>query len=77
MDIRKLLKPGKDIVVEIDEVEYLIDDKAVASMERGDEKVDLIQLYDSRRYPFDIATIEKSLLKNGIIDYLDKKDQEN
>ncbi len=74
MDIKKFLKPGKDIVIEIEEVDYLLDDSAVSSIERGDKKVSLIELYGRQKYLFDAAVIMDVLEKDGVNDYLDKRD---
>ena len=73
MDINKFIKPGKDAVVEIEEVEYLLDDNAATSIARGDKKIALIQLFDRRSYLFDIEIVVKAIEAGGIVDYLDKR----
>ncbi len=74
MDITKLVKPAKDIVIELDdEVEYLMNDEAVAAVERGDRKINLIRLYDGEIRRVEVERIENTLLKEGVTDYLDKK----
>jgi len=73
MEIGRFSKPGKDIVVEINDVEYVLGDKAISSIENNDRKVDLVQLYDQRHYLFTISTIMDSLFKHGVVGYLDKK----
>lgn len=74
MDIKKLMKAGKDIVVEMDdEVEYVIDGVAVEAIERGDRKINLMRLYDGEIRAIDIERIENILLKEGVTDYLNKR----
>lgn len=75
MNIRKFLKPGKDIVIEIDDVEYVLNDKGVSFIERGHKIISLIQLYDGQVYLFDIETVLKAIEKGGIIDYLEKRNR--
>lgn len=73
MDIEKFLKPGKNIVIEIEEVEYLVNDEVVELIKKGEESIELRQLYDGQNYLFTIQEIEGSLVKNGVVDYLDKR----
>lgn len=61
------------MVIEIDDVEYLVDDKAVEAIERGDEEIDLLRIYDHERISVHVSHIEKKLLVEGASDYLDKK----
>lgn len=74
LNIGKFLKPGKDIIIELDdEVEYLLNDKAVEAIQRGDRKTVLTRLYDQETYFIDTQRIRDTLLRRGVIDYLDKK----
>lgn len=57
-------------VIEIDEVEYLIDGKAVEEIEIGKANILLKRLIDSDKRSFSIETIQKSIKDNGIIDHL-------
>lgn len=71
MNIDKFLKPRKNIVIEIEEVEYLLDDNAVSLIKQGDKKIPLVQLYDGQSYFFDVQVVIKTLEK-GVVDYLSK-----
>ncbi|MEK7579530.1 MAG: hypothetical protein AAB460_03315 [Patescibacteria group bacterium] len=74
MDIQKFLKPGKDIVIEMsDGIDYLIDDRAAEAIQKDDEKIDLMRLYDHKVFSIDRKEIESTLLKSGVDDYLDKR----
>lgn len=72
MNIKKFLKPGKNLVIKINGAEYLVDDQAVVTIERGDEEIDLIQLYDQNHYLFNRSVIKEAINSDGIIGYLDK-----
>ncbi|MGI5826952.1 MAG: hypothetical protein ACOX6C_00720 [Patescibacteria group bacterium] len=72
MNIKKFLKPDKNLVIKINGVEYLVDDQAVVTIERGDEEIDLIQLYDQNHYLFNRSVIKDAINQDGIIGYLDK-----
>lgn len=72
MNIKKFLKPGKNMVIKISGVEYLVDDQAVVTIERGDEEIDLIQLNDQNHYLFNRLVIKDAINEDGIIGYLDK-----
>ena len=75
IDIHKFVKPGKDIVIDLEDgVEYLVDDNAVVAIERGDQIIELIGLYGGKHYALDIKDILVSLQKKGVIDYLDKRE---
>lgn len=73
INIKKFIKIGKNIVIDLNEIEYLIDDKAMSALKKGARKIELVQLYDQQRYLVDSQDIQNSLLKKGVIDYLDKK----
>lgn len=72
MNIKKFLKPGKNMVIKISGIEYLVDDQAVVTIERGDEEIDLIQLNDQNHYLFNRLVIKDAINEDGIIGYLDK-----
>jgi hypothetical protein len=72
VNIKKFLKPDKNLVIKINGVEYLVDDQAVVTIERGDEEIDLIQLYDQNHYLFNRSVIKDAINQDGIIGYLDK-----
>lgn len=74
MNISKYTKHGKNIVIELHNgVEYLIDTVAESALKSGASQVELIRLYDSEVYIASADEIEKSLLKEGVIDYLNKR----
>jgi len=72
MNIKKFLKPDKNLVIKINGVEYLVDDQAVVTIERGDEEIDLIQLQDQNHYLFNRSVIKDAINEDGIVGYLDK-----
>lgn len=72
MNIKKFLKPDKNLVIKINGVEYLVNDQAVVTIERGDEEIDLIQLHDQNHYLFNRSVIKDAINQDGIIGYLDK-----
>ena len=73
MDIQKLIRVGKNIVVELDdEVEYIIDDTAVEAIEKGADKATLIRVVDRAPRTISVKRIAWALKKEGVIDYLDK-----
>ena len=75
MNIQKLLKKGKNIIVELDdEVEYIIDDAAVKEMGNGVEQVKLIRVIDRTPQTVSVKRIVWALKKEGVIDYLDKEE---
>lgn len=59
-------------MIKINGVEYLVDDQAVVTIERGDEEIDLIQLHDQNHYLFNRSVIKDAINQDGIIGYLDK-----
>jgi len=69
----KTLKKGKDLVIDLDSVEYLMRDEAVVAFEREDKNIPLLQLFDGLVYMIPIEEIKSSLREKGIIDYLDKR----
>lgn len=73
INIRRFIKEGKNIVISLKEVEYLVDDKAVTVIEDGAEKVGLVCLYDQKLYFLDTQDIAQVLENEGVVDYLDKK----
>ena len=72
MNIKKFLKPDKNLVIKINGVEYLVDDQAVVTIERGDEEIDLIQLQDQNHYLFNRSVIKDAINEEGVVGYLDK-----
>ncbi len=73
MNIKSFTKKGKNIVVELDdEVEYIIDDAAIESLEKGAEQVTLIRVVDRAHQPISAKRIAWAIKKEGVIDYLDK-----
>jgi hypothetical protein len=72
MNIKKFLKPDKNLVIKINGVEYLVDDQAVVTIERGDEEIDLIQLQGQSHYLFNRSVIKDAINEDGIVGYLDK-----
>ncbi|BFD25152.1 MAG: hypothetical protein JST_000476 [Candidatus Parcubacteria bacterium] len=72
MNIKKFLKPDKNLAIKINGVEYLVDDQAVVTIERGDEEIDLIQLQDQNHYLFNRSVIKDAINEDGIVGYLDK-----
>lgn len=74
MNIDVFLKPDKNIVIELeDEVEYLLDDDAVNDIKNKKKEVRLKRLVDGELFIVSVESTNKSLEKNGVIDYLDKK----
>ncbi len=74
MNINKVLKPNKDIVIELDnEVEYIVNDKAIQAIGNDDKEIIIERLIDGKIFKVSLETIKKSLEKNGVIDYLDKR----
>ena len=75
MNLKKFLKPGKNMVLELDDdVEYLVDDRVVEALEREDKYIYLIRLMDNQAFKVEIARVKKAISIGGIIDYLDKKE---
>lgn len=73
-NIKKYTKPGKDMVIELDdEVEYIIDSKIIQQIKAGEKTVLLIRVVDDYIVPTSLSRIVSSLEKNGPIDYLDIK----
>ncbi|HCI05601.1 MAG: hypothetical protein UX26_C0006G0009 [Parcubacteria group bacterium GW2011_GWC1_45_9] len=73
-NLKKFVKKGKNMVIEIEEVGYLLKDDALAAIEKGDNLIPLLQLYDGYVYFFEFKRVKDSLLDTGAVDYLDKKD---
>lgn len=71
--IKKFIKKDKDIVVDLNDVEYLINDDSLKVIENGEKIIPIIQLFDGQVYFIDFKEIENSLLQRGAVDYLDKK----
>ncbi len=73
MDIRKYIKPGKDIVIELDdEVEYLLNKSAIRSLKDKDSNILLIRLLDGKIRKTSLKLVIQSLKKNGVVDYIDR-----
>lgn|GEM_PF-3465881 len=74
IDIAELVKPGKDIVVELeDDVEYIVDAEAVAAIKAEKSAVTLIRVIDRKPIAVSTRRIKWGLHKEGVIDYLDHK----
>ncbi len=72
VQIGDFLKDGEDLVINMNEVEYLVNDESVRAVEDGEKIIPVVQLYDGEGYFFNIKEIEKSLAENGPVDYLSK-----
>jgi len=74
MNISNFVKAGKNMVIELDdEIEYLLDDAAVASIKRGDASARLFRLIDGEPRNFDVKVVEDAVFRKGPVDYLDKQ----
>ena len=70
-DIGIFLKAGSDLVVELDDdVEYLLDNEAAASIRSNEPTAVLKRLIDGEAVTFHIERIVKALQTEGPIDYL-------
>lgn len=73
-NIKELLRQGKDIVIELDdEVEYIINESALNSIEEGQERVPLVRVIDGESRMISARRIMWAISKEGVVDYLDKK----
>ena len=73
-DINTFLKDGKNIVIELDdEVEYILDDKAVEEIKKRKSVVNLIRVIDRTIQPTKFKKIKEAFLRDGVVDYLDKR----
>lgn len=73
-EINKFIKPGLNIVIELDdEVEYVIDEKALAQIKVGQTLIDLIRVVDRDTVQISAKRIGWSLNNGGAIDYLKAK----
>jgi hypothetical protein len=73
--IRKYIKSGKRMVLELDdEVEYIVDDKAILEIEAGNEQVRLIRVIDRAPQMVSARRIRWAILKDAIVDYIDASD---
>jgi hypothetical protein len=71
-DIRKFFRPGKNMVIEMDDdVEYILDDKSVEALSEGKEQISVIRVIDRTRQMVTARRIRWAISKEGIIDYLD------
>lgn len=74
MNIDKYLKPNKLIVLELsDEVEYLLDDKAIEDIRNKSDTIFLIRLIDRKTLGFSFLQVVSAIDNGGIVDYLDIK----
>ena len=70
-NIKQYTRVGFDLVVELDdEVEYLLDKEAAASLQNNEATIILKRLVDGKRQIVAAERIIKSLQKEGPIDYL-------
>ena len=74
VDIKKYIKKDKDLVISIRDVDYLLDDQAVEAMRKRKLEIPLIHLYDGRTHMIPHADVENALFRDGVTDYLDKRD---
>lgn len=58
-------------IIEIDEVEYLIDENASKLIKMKTEDIALIRMIDRKIFVFSLKEIQAVIKKDGIIDYLD------
>ncbi len=73
--IKKLVKVGKDIVIELDdEVEYLLDMPAMRALESENTQIDVMRLYDHKRFLIDRDKVINTLVSRGAVDYLDSRE---
>jgi hypothetical protein len=68
MKTRKSLNKA---VIEINEVEYLIDELADRMIEKDEQEIALMRLFDSAIFVFSAKEIKKNIERGGIVDYLD------
>jgi hypothetical protein len=73
IDVKKFIKPDKDVVISIQDVEYLFTNESLEAMRKKKLEVPVVQLYDGRTYNFPPREIEDAFFEDGAIDYLDKK----
>jgi hypothetical protein len=68
---QQFIKPGKNLVIELEEVEYLLNGESLEAIERENGTIPLVRLYDKRVDRIAIEKIEAALMKDGPVDYLD------
>ncbi|MDD5318790.1 MAG: hypothetical protein PHF79_03180 [Candidatus Pacebacteria bacterium] len=74
LDIQTFVKPGKHMVIKLDEeVEYIIDAYAVADILEGKDRIKLTRVIDRTPQDISLRRIKWAIWKEGIIDYLDAK----
>jgi hypothetical protein len=74
MIIDKYLKPGKDIVVELDDnVEYILPASAVIAIKSGEEIITAVRVIDRTPQKVSARRIFWALETEGPADYLDSK----
>jgi len=61
----------KNAVIEINEVEYLINEKSINALEDGKKLVPIKRLIDGKEEIVSIDTLNEAIQKNGIIDHLE------
>lgn len=72
MQIDRFLRPGKRLVVELDDgVDYLIDEEAVANIRAGKTTVVLTRLVDNSRQRISVRRLSWALENKDAIDYID------
>lgn len=60
----------RDTVIEIDEVEYLIDEFAAKMIEKDEEEIVLVRLFDHTPLILSSKQIKEIIDKDGIIDHV-------
>ena len=73
-NISAFLRPGKDIVIELDdEVEYILNESAVNAVGNGQEQILLIRIIDREPRTISARRIKWAISNSGVVDYLDIK----
>lgn len=74
MDLRPFLKPGKQLIVELDDgVDYLVSNESAKQLDEGVRIVSLIRLFDQTSHRISARRIFWALQREGSVDYLDSK----
>jgi hypothetical protein len=60
-----------NVVIEIDEVEYFIDEDSSKLIAKGEKNIVIIRLIDGVAAVFSQKKIKDAIEKNGIADYMD------
>ena len=70
-NVNTYIKPGFDLIIELDDVEYLIDMQAVAAIKDNESTIALKRLIDGGVKIASIEQIIKVLQAKGPLDYLE------